>query len=113
VGAIPKRLSSTELQDRVERLGDIAVPLLSLKDTDGWRMLQKTFEAQKAKYYDDLTQSLMKKGAEIDQRELDYNRGFFASIEDLLEAPENAEKILRRASERLQKRREEEELISE
>lgn len=106
---IAKRLSAAQLEDRVEQLADIAGPLVALKETDGWRLLQKTFTVQKTKYYDDLTKTLMKKGSEIDQRELDYNVGFFDSIEQLLAAPENAEKILKRASERLKARREEEE----
>ena len=102
----PKRLTTEELQDRTERLAEIYAPLHALSETDGWRILRETFGKQRDQYYEQLSRNLMK-GAEIDQRKLDYNRGFFDSIEDLLEAPENAEAILRKALERLQKRREE------
>lgn len=97
------RLSREELEGRVEALRDIAEPLRAVAETDGWLILQKTFAKQKADYYEKLTRSLMKKGVEINQRELDYNQGFFDSVEQLLEAPENAEKILRKAADRLKR----------
>lgn len=79
---------------------------------EGWDILAETFERQRQSYYDRLARDLMK-GAEIDQRKLDYNRGFFESVEQLLEAPQNAEKILERAVKRLQRLREEDEQRSD
>ena len=79
-----------------------------LKATDGWQILAETFEKQRAGYYEALARDLMR-GKDIDQRKLDYNRGFFESVEQLLEAPENAEKLLKRAVESLKRRREQDE----
>lgn len=107
MGATSKRLTTEQLEDRVDGLAEIHAPLKALAETDGWRILKQVFDRQRERYYDQLSRSLMA-GAEIDQRKLDFNRGFFESVEDLLEAPENAEKTLKKALERLEKRREDE-----
>jgi len=93
VAGIAREVDIDRVEARAFRAAEIAEKLRELKDTDGWQVLLETFERQRQTYYDNLARDLMK-GKEIDQRKLDYNRGFFDSVEQMLAAPENAEKIL-------------------
>ena len=100
--------TTEELEQRAFRTAEIAQAMRELKATDGWKVLAETFERQRAGYFDTLARDLMR-GKEIDQRKLDYNRGFFESVEQLLKAPENAERLLERAVKSLKRRREQDE----
>lgn len=105
---IARRLTTEQLEERAYRAAEIYEPLKALAETDGWRLLGEVFERQKQAYYEGLAGSLMK-GTDksppvIDQRKLDYNRGGFDKVAELLAAPENAEKVLSDAIKRLKDR---------
>lgn len=95
------------VEQRAFRAAEIVEKLRDLTSTPGWKVLEEIFEAQKAKYYADLSRSLMR-GADIEQRKLDFNRGLFEGMEQLLKSPEDAEKVFERAMSRLKKARESE-----
>lgn len=110
--ATSRQVDREALELRAHRAADVAQKLRELSATDGWDLLRETFARQREQYYERLARDLMA-GKEIDQRKLDYNRGFFESVEQLLEAPHNAEAILEKAVKRLRARVLEEESSKE
>ena len=97
--------SVEELEQRAHNAAGIVEAMRELEQTEGWKILKKAFEFQRKTYYEKLSRDLMK-GAEIDQRKLDYNRGGMDRLEELLEGPANAEKVFKSAVRSLEKARE-------
>lgn len=99
--AIPKPDPRDELELRAYKASEIAVKLRELKVTDGWNTLIEVFEAAEKTYYQTVTRQLMQ-GREISQRKLDYNRGVFDGVKQLLAQPDKAEAVLAKTLERLE-----------
>ena len=93
--------SREDLELRAFRASEIAAKLREIKDTDGWKTLVEVFEAAEKTYYANVTRQLMQ-GREINQRKLDYNRGVFDGVKQLLSQPDKAESVLKSALERLE-----------
>lgn len=74
--------------------------LADLAQTDGWKTLIETFAAARESYYTRLAHNLMR-GKEYDQRVLDYNRGKFDGVLELLQQPAKAKTHLERALQKL------------
>lgn len=89
-----------ELELRAFKAAQITDKLGELAKTEGWQVLREVFEAAEETYYRTVTRQLMK-GREVDQRKLDYNRGTFDGVKQLLEQPARAESVLAKALERL------------
>lgn len=99
--AVPREADRDELELRAFKAAQINESLSELAKTDGWNTLHETFDAAREQYYARLSRSLML-GREIDQRTLDYNRGKFDGVQELLQQPARAESVLRRAIQKLE-----------
>ena len=97
---------SVTLNSRViKELGDKAQDLSKLKDHPSWEVLRSEFEAKRLKYMDRLAARLMRGGLNanpLDQREIDYQRGFFDGAQWILDNPEFAESSLENALKRME-----------
>lgn len=100
MAAIPRELPREELELRAFKAKQISEDLRELAKTDGWKVLQEVFEAAEKSYYSTVTRQLMQ-GREINQRKLDFNRGMFEGVKQLLAQPDKAEAVLGKALERL------------
>lgn len=72
--------------------GDRAKALHDLAETRGWTELHAVYDEQRAAYVRRLGNDLLRKGAEIDQRDIDYHAGFFDAWRQILAQPDKAEK---------------------
>lgn len=100
VVAIRREPSREELELREFKATEIVEKLRELRKTEGWAVLEEIFEAARKSYYDTVSHQLMR-GREINQRKLDYNRGMFDGVKQLLAQPDKAELALAKAQERL------------
>jgi hypothetical protein len=101
VVAIARReVSREEIELRAFKASEFAEKLRELRKTEGWVVLEQIFEAAEKAYYDTVARHLMQ-GREINQRKLDFNRGTFEGVKQLLKQPERAETALVKALERL------------
>ena len=98
--ATSKQPDREELELRAFKAAQIVEDLSVLKDSEGWKTLTEVFEAAEKTYYATVTRQLMS-GREIDQRKLDYNRGIFDGVKQLLKQPDKAEAALANALERI------------
>lgn len=99
--AVPRELDREELELRAFKAAQINDALAELAKTDGWKTLIEIFGAAREQYYATLSRSLMR-GKEIEQRKLDYNRGKFDGVQELLQQPARARDHLERALRRLE-----------
>lgn len=93
------RLRPAALRDAA----DTARELAKLKDHPSWEVLRSEFEARKRRYLDKIARQLAAGGIDADplnQREIDYQRGFLRGAQAVLDSPENAiehlERVLRK-----------------
>ena len=71
--------------------GDRARLLHDLSETPGWNELRRIYEEQLARYTRTVTGDLLRTG-NIDQRDIDRNRGYFEAWRNILAQPELSEK---------------------
>jgi len=90
-----------DLAVRAHKAAQIAEKLRDLAGSEGWAVLREVFTAAESTYYATVTRQLMR-GRDIDQRKLDYNRGIFDGVKQLLEQPDKAEAALKRALDRIE-----------
>ena len=84
----------------IRELGDLAQDLGKLKDTPAWARLQAEYEKAKETYVDGQARKLVSgtlKAEALDQRAIDYQRGFFRGCEHILQMPSRAEGALNSA----------------
>lgn len=89
----------------MQQIAEQAQTLSELKKHPSWRLLRQIFERKQTKYFDALASRLMRGGIDsppLDQRELDYQRGFWAGARWILDNPEQAERSLELALKRVQ-----------
>jgi len=89
-------LRSSQVRD----LGDKARELAKLAEHPSWATLRKEFEARKQTYLLKLARQIAaggKDAAPLDQRELDYQRGFLRGAQAVLDTPDNAIEALEKA----------------
>lgn len=77
------------LSQRAQALG-------ALKAHPSWGALRDVFKGKRRRYFENVTSRLMG-GTVIDQRELDFQRGFYAGAQWLLDNVENAEEEFEKA----------------
>lgn len=85
-----KEVTREERELQAFKAAQFADALRETAATEGWAKLKESFAQQRAKYFGRLATHLMQ-GRVIDQRKLDYNRGFFDGVQQLLEQPEKAD----------------------
>jgi hypothetical protein len=83
-------------------LGDRAKALAKLKGTDGWKTLGEIYTERRIAYQAKVGRDVLRRGYEINQREIDYNAGYFFGVQQLLDKPEQFEQQMEAA---LQKQR--------
>ena len=88
---------------KVRELGDTVRELAKLTEHPSWRTLRSEFEKRKDAYITKIARDIAAGGIDaklIDQREIDYTRGFLRGAQAVLDTPGNAmdalEKALRR-----------------
>jgi len=84
----------------IRELGDLARDLGKLQDTPAWVRLQAEFDKVKDTYVNGQARKLTSGGLKaepLDQRAIDYQRGFFRGCEYILSLPGNAELSLNAA----------------
>lgn len=89
--------------EEIKTLGDRAQSLSKLVDHPAWQTLREELDRVREQYTGRLARKLMKGGISatpLDQRELDYQRGFFSGAEWILANPEQAESSFKQALER-------------
>lgn len=87
----------------IKLLGDRAQSLSKLVDHPSWQTLRDELDRVKEQYMGRLARKLVSGGISatpIDQREIDYQRGFFSGAEWILANPEQAESSFAKALER-------------
>lgn len=75
-------------------LARVAGELDKLRNTPGWLHLVKHYDNQKAQYEASMMAKLTSGGPtapELNQRVLDYQRGFWAGVQSVLSSPSNAQ----------------------
>lgn len=85
---------------KIRDLGTRAQALGKLKDHPSWAVLEDTFEKTRAAYLDSLSRKLIAGGidaAPLDQRQLDYKRGFWAGAKAVLDNPDDVQEALEAA----------------
>lgn len=68
-----------------------------LRQSAGWYRLRRAIAGRREEFIARLTGRLLR-GEIVDQREIDYQRGFFAGAEFVLDQPEKAESNLETAA---------------
>lgn len=68
-----------------------------LRDHAGWQRLAQIVRAERDRFLNGLTSALWR-GEVVDQRKLDYTRGFYEGARWLIETPEQAEASLEQAA---------------
>jgi hypothetical protein len=76
--------------------------LKELTEHPAWPELRAMAEQGKESYLRRIANRLLR-GEAIEQRDLDYDRGYYQGIEDLLASPDKAVKQMRRALERAER----------
>lgn len=82
---------------RVHRVIEEARLYDSLRENVAWQKLAQRVRDDKDRYFASIARRLMS-GAKVDQREVDYMRGFYFGARWIIEHPEEAEKSLERAA---------------
>lgn len=93
-------MSETTRSQRVRDLGDVARDLGKLTEHPSWPALRKQVERRVKSYQDRLARQLTSGGITarpLNQREIDYIRGFITGAQAVLDTPENAMKALDQA----------------
>ncbi len=83
------------------KLGDRARKLKRLSEHEGWAELGVVHRELRARNAERLANRLLQRGAKFDQREVDYQAGFFAGMKALLDNPEKVGDTLERALRRV------------
>jgi len=89
--------------ERIRAMGDVSRELEKLKEHPSWEILQSEFAKLESSYTQSLARQLVTGGISakpVDQRKVDYQRGFFAAVRAILMAPDNAKAALEKALER-------------
>lgn len=85
---------------KVQEVAERAQGLSDLKKHPSWPVLRGIFDKRKKLFFERLAHQLMQGGitsTPIDQREIDYQRGFWAGAQWILNNPEMAERSLETA----------------
>lgn len=101
-------MTSTVDADTIRVLGDRARELAKLADHPSWPVLKGEMARVRGVYQARLARRLTTGGinaSPLDQREIDYQRGFFAGAQWILDNPEMAEATLAKALERRERER--------
>lgn len=95
-------LEREKLERTLAHKGEIAEALKRLSTQPEWELLKKRFEKKREKDSERLTRTIFAGGV-VDQRVLDYERGFWNGVGAILSNPENAERAFHTAFSRLAK----------
>lgn len=85
---------------KVRELGDAARELAKLTEHSSWSVLRAEFDGRKRAYLDKIARSIATGGLDakpIDQREIDYIRGFLRGAQAVLDTPGHALEALEEA----------------
>lgn len=90
---------------RLKELGDKAQTLEKLQASEAWQMLVAEFTAQLENYEKTLARRLLSGGVDadpVDQRAIDYQRGFRRGVQAVLGSSEAAKSALANAQKRME-----------
>lgn len=96
---------SVEENRKIALLGDTANELAKLKEHPSWDVLKRVFADARQRAEKKMAREMFSGGENhpaLDQREVDYRRGFLRGAQAVLDHPELAEKAFLKAMERTQ-----------
>jgi hypothetical protein len=98
--------SLREQRGKLAEIGERTVQLSNLKKQPEWKTLREIMEGKRERYFAQLARELVHGRGEIDQRKLDFQRGFWAGVFYLLANPEAAEREFEKAAEKAERLKE-------
>lgn len=93
----------SDLRQEIKEIGDKARALKKLENHEGWEVLKKDFVDQQESYERRIAREMTRLGRDaepINQRHIDYQRGFWRGVQAVLGSPEAAQKALENALKR-------------
>lgn len=93
------------MSERIRELGDRAQALGKLTGHEGWELLRKELEERREAFERTLGRRLLGGGIDsdpVDQRHIDYQRGYWRGVRDVLESPSKAQNALDDALRRME-----------
>lgn len=91
--------------ERRRLLGDRARALSKLEGHEGWELLGKELQERREVFERTLGRRLLSGGLEaelVDQRHIDYQRGYWRGVRDILDSPVRAQQALDDALKRME-----------
>lgn len=77
--------------------GNRAKALHELSEHRGWQELKEIYDDTLRKWQRHVATDFLRNGAEVDQREIDYQRGYMDAWQTILAQPDQAEKRFEKA----------------
>lgn len=96
-------MDEIEQRRRAARLGDAARDLNKLIEYPEWQVLVESFKTARAVAEQRMAREMFAGGEAhkpLNQREVDYRRGFLRGVQAVLDAPADADTAFRKAMER-------------
>lgn len=90
------------LEDKARAQGNLAQGLRHLRESEDWQVLRQSMLQAKRKVMEAWTNALLR-GEAVNQRQIDYDRGYWDGIMQVLEAPDRALEQFEKTFERLEK----------
>lgn len=91
--------------DRLKAVGDKAQALGKLDTNEGWILLKSEWAKQKQDYEQSLSRRLLSGGKDaepVNQRDIDYQRGYWRGVQAILGSPDAAKAALVEAQKRME-----------
>lgn len=99
---LPSTDERDRLEDKARAYGNLAQGLRRLRESEDWQVLRQSMLQAKRKVMESWTNALLR-GTPVDQRQVDYDRGYWDGVIQVLEAPDRALEQLNKTLERLEK----------
>lgn len=93
----------SDLRQEIKEIGDKARALKKLEGHEGWEVLKTDFTVQQDAYERRIARQVTRLGRDaepLNQRHIDYERGFWRGVQAVLGSPEAAQKALENALKR-------------
>ena len=97
-------MTDVEGRRRTAELGTLAQELNKLVEYPEWDVLRESFAKARAVAEERMAREMFSGGEDktpLDQRKIDYRRGFLRGVQSVLDAPGNADTAFRKAMERI------------
>lgn len=90
------------LEEKTRQLADLANSMRALRESDDFTALRRSMQSAKRKVMDGWARALLR-GEPVNQRQVDYDRGYWDGVAQVLEAPWSAVQAYEQTMARLEK----------